>query len=85
MGVTITKKINPIINGEINSPRIIPILNQSLFNGNKIFEFSKPRIKKNIDIIKVIILIFPSLIMGKQKQLKKIQKKQCQNFCCQKF
>ena len=45
------KNIAPITNGETIFPSNIPNLNQILFNGFNIFELSKPRIKKIIDII----------------------------------
>jgi hypothetical protein len=51
IGVTTKKNIIPITNGEIIFPRKIPNLNQNLFNGFKILEFTNPRTKKIIDII----------------------------------
>ena len=64
MGVTTKKNINAIISGEIIFPKKRPNINQSLFNGDKILEFRRPKIKKIIDIIKGKNLIFPSLING---------------------
>ena len=49
MGVTTPKKTIPITIGETIPPRNIPNLNQSLFKGDKIKEFNKPRTKKVID------------------------------------
>ena len=50
--------------GEKKLPNNIPNLNQILFNGVRIFEFSSPKIKKIIAITKDQILIFPSLNKG---------------------
>ena len=52
MGVTMKKKTNPITIGDIILPKKIPILNQILFNGFNIYEFSRPKIKKIIDVVK---------------------------------
>ena len=43
-----------ITNGEIIFPRIIPNLNQSLFNGVKSFEFINPKIKKTKEMNKIL-------------------------------
>ena len=50
--------------GEINFPKKIPNLNQILFNGVKIVELSKPKVKKTTDKINDQILMFPSLNNG---------------------
>tara|TARA_B110000858_G_C17392093_1_gene288623 strand:+ start:161 stop:439 length:279 start_codon:yes stop_codon:yes gene_type:complete len=50
--------------GEIILPRSIPNLNQSLFKGDKIDEFNKPKIKKVIEIINDQILKSPLLNIG---------------------
>jgi hypothetical protein len=52
IGVTIRKKIMPIIIGEINDPNNNPNLNHILFNGVKYFELSIPSSKKIDEIIK---------------------------------
>ena len=75
MGVTIAKKTIPITIGETKLPNRIPNLNQILFNGVKIFEFSSPNNKKIIAIIKDQILIFPSLNKGNIETIKKNKKK----------
>ena len=75
MGVTITKKTIPITIGETKLPNKIPNLNQILFNGVRIFEFIKPKTKKNIAIIKGQIIIFPSLNKGNIETMKKNKKK----------
>ena len=75
MGVTIPKKTIPITIGETKLPNRIPNLNQTLFNGVKIFEFISPKIKKNKAIIMDQILIFPSLIKGNIETIKKNRKK----------
>ena len=54
----------PITNGEIIFPNKIPNLNQILFNGVKIFEFNKPKIKKMKEMNKDQYLIFSSFIKG---------------------
>ena len=46
MGVTTKKNIIPITNGETIFPKNIPNLNQSLFKGVKIFEFTSPKTRK---------------------------------------
>ena len=75
MGVTIAKKTKPITIGETKIPNSIPNLNQILFSGVKTFEFSNPKIKKIIAIIKDQILIFPSLNKGNIETIKKNRKK----------
>ena len=62
---TITrKKIIPITIGEIIFPKKIPNLNQILFNGDNIFEFIKPKIKKIKEMYRDQYLIFSSFING---------------------
>ena len=61
--------------GDIKFPNKIPNLNQILFSGVKIFEFSNPKIKKIIAIIKDQILTFPSLNKGNIDIIKKKRKK----------
>jgi len=75
VGVTIAKKTTPMTIGETKLPNKIPNLNQILFNGVKIFEFSSPNNKKIIAIIKDQILIFPSLNKGNIETIKKNRKK----------
>ena len=75
MGVTIVKKITPMTIGETKLPNKIPNLNQILFNGVKIFEFSSPKIKKVKAIIKDQILIFSSFNKGNIDTIKKNRKK----------
>ena len=52
IGVTTKKNITPIIIGEIIFPKNIPNLNQSLFNGDKIFEFIIPKTKNIKETLK---------------------------------
>jgi hypothetical protein len=54
MGVTTTKKIKSITNGETIFANKIPNLNQILFSGFKIFGFKKDKVKKIIEINKKI-------------------------------
>ena len=61
--------------GETKLPNRIPNLNQVLFNGVRIFEFSSAKIKKIIAITKGQILIFPSLNKGNIETIKKNRKK----------
>ena len=61
--------------GETMLPNKIPNLNQILFNGDRIFESSIPKIKKITAIIKTQILIFPSLNKGNIDTIKKNKKK----------
>ena len=75
MGVTIPKKTIPMIIGDTKLPNRIPNLNQILFSGVKTFEFSNPKNKKIIAIIKDQILIFPSLNKGNIETTKKNRKK----------
>jgi hypothetical protein len=75
VGVTITKKTTPMTIGEKILPNNIPNLNQILFNGVRIFEFSSPKIKKIVAIIKDQILIFSSLNKGNIETIKKNRKK----------
>ena len=46
IGVTITKKIIPITNGETIFPSKIPNLNHKIFRGVKSLELIRPNIKK---------------------------------------
>ena len=57
IGVTTQKKTMLITIGEIKFPKNNPNFIQNLFNGNKILELNKPRIKKTIDKIKYVCLI----------------------------
>ena len=61
--------------GETKLPNKIPNFNQVLFNGVKTFEFSNPKIKKIIAIIKDHTLIFPSLNKGNIEIIEKNKKK----------
>ena len=75
MGVTTKKKIIPIMIGEIIFPKKIPNLNHNLLNGLNKEDFIKPKIKKQIEIIKAQILISPRLVSGYNAIIKKtIQK-----------
>ena len=51
-------------NGETIFPKIIPNLNQNLFKGVKILDFSIPKIKNIDEIIKDHILMSPLLAKG---------------------
>jgi len=64
IGVTIAKKINPITKGETIFAKIIPILNQNLFNGVKNLEFNNPNTKKINEINKDHSLISSPFING---------------------
>ena len=75
MGVTIAKKTTPMTIGETKFPNKTPNLNQILFNGVRIFEFTSPKIKKIIAIIKDQIIIFPSLNNGNIEIIEKKRKK----------
>mgnify|MGYP001260270775 CR=1 FL=1 len=75
VGVTTRKKIITKTIGETIFPSKIPNLNQILFNGDKIDEFNKPKIKKIIDTITAQILMFPSLNNGNIDKIKKNIKK----------
>ena len=61
--------------GETKLPNKIPNLNQILFNGVRNLEFTSPKVKKIIAIIKGQILIFPSLNKGNTETVKKNIKK----------
>ena len=61
-------------NGEIIFPRKIPNLNHSLLSGFKILEFTNPRNKKTIDIIKDHSLNSSPLINGYVAIIKKTTK-----------
>ena len=50
VGVTIKKNIIPITIGPTTFPNNIPNLYHILFQGGKIFEFIKPKIRKTIEI-----------------------------------
>ena len=64
VGVTTKKNIIPITKGEIIFPNIIQNLVQSLFSGFKNLEFSKPKIRNIIEVIRDHILTSPSFIKG---------------------
>ena len=59
IGVTTKKNIIPKINSDIIFPKYTPNLNQSLFKGDKILEFNKPKMRKIREIIKNHTLISP--------------------------
>ena len=61
--------------GDTTLPSKIPNLNQILFNGYKIDEFNRPKIKKIIAIITAQILISSFLSNGNIDIIKKIKKK----------
>tara|TARA_B110000003_G_scaffold245125_1_gene254691 strand:+ start:1183 stop:1494 length:312 start_codon:yes stop_codon:yes gene_type:complete len=75
VGVTIAKKTIPMTIGDTKLPKKIPILNQILFNGVKIFELITPKIKKIIAINNDQILISPFLNNGNIEIIKKNIKK----------
>ena len=66
--------------GETKLPNRTPNLNQILFNGVKTFEFSNPKNKKIIAIIKDQILIFPSLNKDNIETIKKNRKNYSKTF-----
>ena len=68
VGVTTVKKTIPITIGAIMAPNKIPNLNHNLFNGAKIFEFIKPKIKKIIEK-KVVKLLSDESHREKTKKL----------------
>ena len=70
----------PKTTGETILPNNIPNLNHILFNGDKIDELNKPKIKKTIDRIIDQVLIFSLLNNGNIPTSKKKQKKLSQNF-----
>ena len=70
VGVITRKKIIPITIGAITAPKIIPNLNQSLFNGVNSFEFIKPKIKKTAEIIAAQILRQVRYLPIKQPKIK---------------
>ena len=80
MGVTTKKNIIPIIIGEIILPKYIPNLNQSLFKGVNIFDFSNPKIKKSNDITNDHILTSSLFIRGYNAMIKKTVKKTIPKF-----
>ena len=61
--------------GDTTLPSKIPNLNQILFNGYKIDEFNRPKIKKIIAIITAQILISSFLSNGNIDIIKKNKKK----------
>jgi hypothetical protein len=65
----------PITIGEITFPNKIPNLDQILFNGYRIDEFNKPKIKKTIEAINTQIMILPPLSNGNNEIIKKNIKK----------
>ena len=75
VGVTTAKKTIPITIGETTLPNKIPNLYQTIFNGVKIREFIKPRIKKNIASIIDHTLIFPSFNNGQNEMIRNTTKK----------
>ena len=75
IGVITRKKTTPITIGTIMSPRIIPNLSHSLFNGVNSFEFINPKIKKIKEIITDQILIGFSYVKGHKLTIKKTMKK----------
>ena len=66
--------------GATIAPKIIPNLNQSIFNGVKSFDFINPKIKKIKEIITDQILIGFSYVKGHKPTIKKTMKKTNQNF-----
>jgi len=75
MGVTTKKNIIPIINGDTIFPKNIPNLNQSLFKGDKILEFNKPKNKKIKEVNIDHIFISSPYINGYKAMRKKTTKK----------
>ena len=75
VGVTIRKKIKPIIIGDTIEPRSNPNLNQDLFKGKSNLEFKTPN-NKNITAIGIgqILILFP-FIRGQIDIIKKISEK----------
>ena len=73
--MTTAKKTMPITIGEITFPNKIPNLDQILFNGYRIDEFNKPKIKKTIEGINAQIMILPPLSNGNNEIIKKNIKK----------
>ena len=61
-------------------PKNIPNLNQSLFKGDKSFEFSKPKIKKIKEINTDHILISPPYVKGYKAMSKNTIKKTIPKF-----
>ena len=61
--------------GATIAPKIIPNLNQSIFNGVKSFDFINPKIKKIKEIITDQILIGFSYVKGHRPTIKKTMKK----------
>ena len=57
MGVNTIKYTIPITIGAITFPSVSPNFIQAKFNGVSNFEFTEPKIKKNIDIISGIFFI----------------------------
>ena len=75
IGVTTKKKTIPITIGEIKFPRNNPNLNHILFNGERRFEFKRPRIKKINEIAKDHTFGFSSFKTGNNEIIKKTMKK----------
>ncbi len=69
------KNIIPITIGDIILPNKSPNLNHTLFKGDKIFEFIKPKIKKNNDTKIDQYLRSPSFFKGKIAMIKNTIKK----------
>ena len=69
------KNIIPIIKGDIIFPRNNPNLNHILFNGERRFEFKRPRIKKINEIAKDHTFGFSSFKTGNNEIIKKTMKK----------
>ena len=59
VGVTMTKNTNPIIIGDIRTPKTVPIRSHNLFNGFNNLEFKIPKIRKISDKIKDHIIKSP--------------------------
>ena len=74
MGVTTKKKMIPITIGEITTPKSKPNLNQSLFNGVKIFELIIPKNKKITEIISDQFFRLPLFKSGYIAMIKKTKK-----------
>ena len=71
VGVTTKKNTIPITIGDIKFPNIIPILNQILFKGVKIFDFISPKIKKIAEMTNDQYLISLELRSGQVAMIKK--------------
>ena len=71
VGVTTKKNTIPITIGDIKFPNIIPILNQILFKGVKIFDFINPKIKKITEMTSDQYLTSLVLSKGQTAMIKK--------------